>query len=98
MLSFLLKGVRRDRSRSLFPLIVIIIGVGYAVFAIGFLVGMLKRYDPQVTNRVFRSSPPNVQLVIVSSGVSLKASNFPSGEMTCIPGRVSSVSEDPLLL
>jgi hypothetical protein len=42
----------------------------------------LSKKVPQVMYSVFKSSPPNRQLVTVSSGVSINASSFPCGEMT----------------
>lgn len=47
MLTFIVKGLLRDRSRSIFPLIVIVIGVMITVFFVafinGFLGGMIKQ-------------------------------------------------------
>ena len=39
MIKFLAKGLIRDRSRSLFPLLTIIITVTLVIFGIGFMEG-----------------------------------------------------------
>jgi putative ABC transport system permease protein len=41
MIRFLLKGLLRDKSRSLLPLIVVAIGVMLAVFAHGYINGLM---------------------------------------------------------
>ena len=41
MIRFLIKGLMRDRSRSLLPLIVVAIGVMLAVFMRGYINGIM---------------------------------------------------------
>ena len=48
MMYFLTKGLLRDRSRSLFPVIIITITVAIVIFAIGFMIGSM--------NSVFQST------------------------------------------
>ena len=48
MMYFLTKGLLRDRSRSLFPVIIITITVAIVIFAIGFMKGSM--------NSVFQST------------------------------------------
>ena len=42
MILFLIKGLLRDRSRSLFPVVIITITVGIIIFAIGFMRGAMN--------------------------------------------------------
>ena len=42
MIKFLIKGLLRDRSRSLFPVLVITLTVAMVVFAIGFMRGTMN--------------------------------------------------------
>ena len=42
MIKFLTKGLLRDRSRSLFPVLVITLTVALVIFTIGFMQGMLN--------------------------------------------------------
>ena len=42
MILFLIKGLLRDRSRSLFPVVIITITVGIIIFAIGFMRGTMN--------------------------------------------------------
>jgi len=42
MLKFILKGILRDRSRSLFPIIVVSLIVALVIFNRGFLVGTMN--------------------------------------------------------
>ena len=42
MIYFLTKGLLRDRSRSLFPVIVITLTVSIVIFAIGFMKGSMN--------------------------------------------------------
>ena len=42
MIRFLIKGLLRDRSRSLFPVVIITITVGIIIFAIGFMRGAMN--------------------------------------------------------
>ena len=42
MINFLIKGLFRDRSRSLFPVLIITITVAVVIFAIGFMKGAMN--------------------------------------------------------
>ena len=42
MIRFLTKGLLRDRSRSLFPVVIITITVGIVIFTIGFMKGTMN--------------------------------------------------------
>ena len=44
MIEFLAKGLIRDRSRSLFPLLTIIITVTLVIFGIGFMEGAMNNF------------------------------------------------------
>ena len=44
MIKFLMKGLLRDRSRSLFPLLVIILTVTMVIFTMGFMRGMFNSF------------------------------------------------------
>tara|TARA_B100000700_G_scaffold331392_1_gene463734 strand:+ start:4569 stop:5852 length:1284 start_codon:yes stop_codon:yes gene_type:complete len=44
MIKFLMKGLLRDRSRSLFPLLVIILTVTIVIFTMGFMRGMFNSF------------------------------------------------------
>ena len=44
MIKFLTKGLLRDRSRSLFPILVIILTVTMVVFFMGFMRGMFNGF------------------------------------------------------
>ena len=44
MIKFLMKGLLRDRSRSLFPLLVIILTVSMVIFTMGFMRGMFNSF------------------------------------------------------
>ena len=44
MIRFLAKGLIRDRSRSLFPLLVIVITVTLVIFGIGFMEGAMNNF------------------------------------------------------
>ena len=44
MIKFLAKGLIRDRSRSLFPLLTIIITVTLVIFGIGFMEGAMNNF------------------------------------------------------
>ncbi len=53
MIRFLIKGLRRDRSRSLFPVLTVIAGVAISVFMYCFMSGM--RNDAISTNAAFQT-------------------------------------------
>ena len=42
MIKFLAKGLARDKTRSLFPTIIITVTVAIVIFALGFMRGMLN--------------------------------------------------------
>src|ERR1700722_664802 len=52
----------------------------FAVIRPGVLTGMLHNWPPDVTYRVFRSEPPNAQLVVSSFSNATNSSNLPTGE------------------
>ena len=42
MIKFLIKGILRDRSRSLFPIIIVTLTVAMIIFFKGFMMGILN--------------------------------------------------------
>ena len=44
MIQFLLKGILRDRSRSLFPIIVVALTVSMIIFFQGFMTGIMNSF------------------------------------------------------
>src|SRR5690349_21455681 len=51
-----------------------------AVMRPGVLTGTLHNDPPAVTNNVFKSAPPNAQLVTSSVGIGTNSSSLPAGE------------------
>ena len=44
MINFLLKGILRDRSRSIFPIIVVALSVAMIIFFQGFMTGIMNGF------------------------------------------------------
>ena len=47
MIHFLFKGILRDKTRSLFPIIIITITVAIVIFALGFIIYLFRKVESQ---------------------------------------------------
>ena len=63
MIRWIFQGVLRDKTRSLFPFIVVTVGVGLVIFNVGFMDGVLMGMIDMTAKLDKPAKPPLAKMV-----------------------------------